>query len=343
MKSVLSFNFAISDFIARFSGELPDVTNWPRIHLQIRGETIHPLVIDPYVVKEIFDREELQLPENQLISDKLSLKFCCINSKREVLQVDQDASCMDIANRSGRGMRSFCEIQDATANSEGDDQHVKAFAIDRYDNVYLIIKFNDRATNKYVFVLFVYDFTGKKQHERVLHLQFEFEFLLSITLKLCVNNDIFIHQNGDDSIYVFDINGNLKSRLSLERNSSYHHSEDDISMECVTDDDIIMRTRQSVQLYTKEGKLKQTINVKNDIEAVSYNCVTSKIEILVKKESMLGMTSYHILSYSESNEVECLYLPIERNSRRLRFCNHAAGPTALMIHNQRNKNHIILM
>ena len=344
VKSVLSFNFAISDFIARFSGELPDVTNWPRIHLQIRGETIHPLVIDPYVVKEIFDWEELQLPENQLISDKLSLKFCCINSKREVLQVDQDASCMDIANRSGRGMKSFCEIQDATANSEGDDQHVKAFAIDRYDNVYLIIKFNDRTTNKYVFVLLVYDITGKKRHERVLHLQFEFEFLLSITLKLCVNNDIFIHQNGDDSIYVFDINGNLKFRLSLERNSSNHRSGDDISMECVTDDDdIIMRTRQSVLLYTKEGKLKQTINVKNDIEAVSYNCVTSKIEILVKKESILGMASYYILSYSESNEVERLYLPIERNSRRLRFCNHAVGPTALMIHNHRNKNHIILM
>ena len=46
--SVLSFNLAVSEFIARFSGELPDIITWPRIHVPTRDETIHPLVIDPF-------------------------------------------------------------------------------------------------------------------------------------------------------------------------------------------------------------------------------------------------------------------------------------------------------
>ena len=67
VKSVLSLNFGISKFIAaRFSSELHDVTNWPGIPLPTKGkaELIHPLVIYPFTVKEIFDKEELL--ENQL-------------------------------------------------------------------------------------------------------------------------------------------------------------------------------------------------------------------------------------------------------------------------------------
>ena len=71
VKSVLSLNFAISKFVAKFSGELPNVLrNWPRIHLSTR-ETIHPLLLDVDVVKDIFDKEEFQPPENQITSSRL--------------------------------------------------------------------------------------------------------------------------------------------------------------------------------------------------------------------------------------------------------------------------------
>ena len=88
-------------------------------------------------------------------------------------------------------------------------------------------------------------------------------------------------------------------------------------------------TDQSVLVYTKEGKLKHTMKVKNDIEAVTYNYVTSKIEILIKKETFLETKSYYIRSYSEGDEVsECLYLPVKSSSWGLSFCQHAAGATA---------------
>ena len=62
MKSVLSFNFAVSDFIARYSGELPDPNNWPRFRLAEK-ETIHPLFLDADVIREIFQQEKIQQPE----------------------------------------------------------------------------------------------------------------------------------------------------------------------------------------------------------------------------------------------------------------------------------------
>ena len=68
VKSVISLNFGISEFIAMFSGKLPNMTNWPKIPLPTRDGTINPLVIDPSVVKDMFNNVESQLPEDQLIS-----------------------------------------------------------------------------------------------------------------------------------------------------------------------------------------------------------------------------------------------------------------------------------
>ncbi len=51
VKSVLSLNFAVSEFVARFSGELPDVRNWPRIHLSTRLESINPLHLNIIIMQ----------------------------------------------------------------------------------------------------------------------------------------------------------------------------------------------------------------------------------------------------------------------------------------------------
>ena len=312
VKSVISLNFGISKFIARFSSELHDVTNWPRIPLPTKAQLIHPLVIDPFTVKEIFDKEEL--PENQLTLDTAGFGLnYVINSKREVLWADEDATCINIVNRSG-DMKRFCELRQATANPKGDNQYPVALAIDHDDNVFLIICFRDRISEEYVHVLFVYDHTGKKTHEHVLDL------LPCISaLNLCVvDNDIFIHKNFDDFIHICDSKGNLKSRLPLEQNSSYH-SGDFISMECVTDDrDIVTCTDENVLVYTKEGKLRRMIKVsemikkRDEIKAARYNKVTSKIEVLVGKKSSFETRSYCILSFSESGEVDSrLHLPVK--------------------------------
>ena len=313
VKSVLSLNFGISEFVERFTGELPDVSNWPRIHLPNRGETIHPLIINPLVTMKI-GIKKFQLPENQLTLDTAGFGLnYVINSKREVLWADEDGTCINIVNRSGN-MKRFCELRQATANPKGDNQYPVALTIDRDDNVFLVICFRDRISNEYVYVLLVFDPMGNEQHEHILHLP---SFISA--LNLCVvNNNIFIHKNFDDFIHICDSKGNLESRLSLEQNSSYHKGNF-ISMQCVTDDsNIVVCTDENVLVYTKEGKLKRMIKVPemikkgDEIKAARYNKVTSKIEVLVGKKSSFETRSYYILSFPESDEVDSyLHLPVK--------------------------------
>ena len=354
VKSVLCLNFAVSEFVAKFSGELPNISNWPRIHLPTRGKTIHPLVIDSEVVKEIFGKKQFQLPENQINSDGVFLENCCINSKEELLM--SNLTHVEIVPRSGEE-KSLCKLPTKKRGH---------LAIDRRDSVFVITystygppsKLNPidailahlclaacrQCTRTVEYFLRVFDSSGNKKHECKL------DFLESVTLdtlNCVVNNDIFIHKDTESFVYICDFKGNFKSRLSFEENSSYRSGRDFISMECVTDDDgIVMRTRKNVLVYTKEGMLTRTIKVKHYIEAVTYNYVTSKIEILVKKKSPFKKSMrYYIYSYSESNEVERLYVPVKCSptlGRRIRFCQHPAGCAALVIENNAAEEHSII-
>ena len=224
VKSVFCLNFAVSEFVAKFSGELPNISNWSRVHLPTRSKTIHALVIDSEVVKEIFGKEQFQLPENQIISDGVFLENCCINSKEELLL--SNLTHVEIVPRSG---------EEKFANYL---QKRGRLAIDRRD-VYVIIYSTHRPPSECNLidtilyhlclaacqclgtvecVMRVFDSSGNKKQECKL------DFLESVTLDTlnCVaNNDIFIHQDRESFIYICDFYGNFKSRLSLEQNSSY--------------------------------------------------------------------------------------------------------------------------
>ncbi len=89
VKSVLSLNFAILEFAAKFTGELPNMKNWPRIHLSTRNKTIHPLFLDNDVVKKILGMEEFQSPIQGISTELLSSDFCCTNSKGQLLGILQ--------------------------------------------------------------------------------------------------------------------------------------------------------------------------------------------------------------------------------------------------------------
>jgi hypothetical protein len=150
------------------------------------------------------------------------------------------------------------------------------------------------------------------------------------------DGDVIIFISGKDYLYVCDSDGNLKSRLSLE----HHGFElDFISLGCVTDqNEIIMISRKSpildntfMLVYTKEGKFKRAICLCYSVYAVTYNYATSKIEILVGKESTLGITtSYCILSYSENYDVECLYLPVTTRLGHPTIVTHPTGHAAFV-------------
>ena len=338
VKSVLSLNFAVSEFVARFSGELPDVRNWPRILLSTRLESIHPLLLGDDAIRQIFGDEEFQPPENHVTLEKAGLWRCCINSKGELIALfenERDHVC--ILKRSGE-LKTFCHLRQATANLKSERRKVDALAVDFYDNVYLIIHFpfdrDPRPVTMKMLVLFVFDSNGNGKSENVL----DFIKVAYVCGMSCVVNrdgDVIIHFNGEYHLYVCDSSGNLESRLSLE----YWHGILPRNLQCVTDkNEVIMLGKKNtfqnnydVLVYTKEGTLKRMIHVKNQVDAVTYNWGTSQIEILVSKESTLSTTkSHHIRSYSEKDDVEYLYLPFTRWLGLPRMVSHRAGPAAFV-------------
>ena len=290
VKSVLSLNFAILEFVVKFTGELPNMKNWPRIHLSTRNKTIHPLFLDNDVVKKIFCMEEFQSQIPGISTELLWEDFYCTNSKGQLLVLSPYTKDVEILNNSGQ-WTTFCQLRQATENCKGEYQSVMALAIDRHDSVYVIISFEDPTGEKCVFVLFVFDSSGNEKYERVVDL-----IPLSYGNKIdCVvdnDDDIIIKDWRQDHLYVLDSNGNIKSRLSLGRGGTdqfvygYNPTEP-FSLRCVTDqNEIVMRYRTNITpdkvlVYTKEGKFKRKIKVKGNVLDAKYNDFTSKMEILV--------------------------------------------------------------
>ena len=256
--------------------------------------------------------EEFQSPIQGISTELLWGNFWCTNSKGQLLGIRRYGKDVEILNKSGQ-WTMFCQLRQATKNC-GNDQEVMALAIDRHDNVFVIINFDELTGEKCVYVLFVFDSSGNEEYERVLDLPLAFVPALNCVVDN--DDDIIIKVRFDDHLYVCDNNGNIKSRLSLEQGAAYY-SEGVTILECVTDKNkIVIRcgTRSSpdkVLVYTKEGTLKRTIKVKGEVLGVKYNDSTSsKIEILVDNES--GKRPYTILSYNDNDEVERLCLPVNR-------------------------------
>ncbi len=337
VKSVLSLNFAILEFAARFSSELPNMKKWPRIHLSTRNKTIHPLFLDNDVVKKILGMEEFQSPIQNISTELLSEYFRCTNSKGQLLVLLPYGKDVRMLNKSGQ-WTTFCLLRQATKNCNGNVQEVKALATDRHDNVFVIIRFYDRTTKKRVYVLFVFDSSGNEKCERVLDLGLSDDYLLDCVVDN--DDDIIIKERRDNHVYVWDSNGNIKSRLSLEQGADYHSGEITI-LECVTDQkEIVMRCGTSifpdkVLVYTKEGTLKRRIKVKGTVLGVKYNDSTSKIEILVDNES--EKRPYSILSYNDNDEVERLCLPV--NELEYSPCRHSL---VLISQNDSRENYQVL-
>ena len=337
VKSVLSLNFAILEFAAKFSSELPNMKNWPRIDLSTRNKTIHPLFLDNDVVKKILGMEEFQSPIEGISTILLSEYICCTNSKGQLLGILPHDKDVKILNKSGQ-LTMFCQLRQATENY-GDVQEGMALATDRHDNVFVIISFGYYTRDKFVHVLFVFDSSGNEKCERVLALPFSFFH----TLDCVVDNDddIIIKVRLDNRLYVCDRKGNIKSRLALEQGAAYQLGKVTM-LDCVTDkNEIVMRCvtpllPDKVLVYTKEGTLKRTIKVKGVVLGVKYNDSTSKIETLVHNES--EKRPYSILSYNNDNdEMESLCLPVEGGA-----CSASLHYAVLISQNNSRENYQVL-
>lgn len=360
VKSVLLLNFAISRFITTFSVELPNVKSWPRIHLLTKGETMHPLLLDIDVLKNVFGKMQFQLPEKQDILPTMTCSlFSCINSKGQLLYYRNHH--VYVLNRSG-GLKMFCEFRQATAQLGAMNRRVRAIAVDRHDNVYVFVsfadwKFDTESDNKldvwYAYAMFIFDSNGNEKCKHVLDIHFP---VCPKYFKCVVKNDgdILIQFWPNNFLYICDGNGDGESVLFLKENSSNPNSclRGDMNLQCVTDqNDIVVHKLKNVLVFTEDGMLKRQIQI--DIDdmgrclGVTYNFTTSRLEILTQNLSFFPETTfYSIRSCSEDDKVECLRLPLTEGIWCLAwFSSHPAGPSvfAYLRHNHGMGIRIVFM
>ena len=168
-------------------------------------------------------------------------------------------------NRSG-DLDTFCLVPESRANLNKTDQEVKALAIDRYDNVFVIIKVKKCTGHKNLYVLFAFDSSGNVQYERVLDFLKSLDGSSFFSEWSCVatnDGDLMIQSPGE-KFYVCNSSGNLKYFLS--RLQPFPH------LDCVTDqNEIVIHTISDVLLFTKEGEIKRKVTVNGIIESVIFN------------------------------------------------------------------------
>ena len=178
-------------------------------------------------------------------------------------------------------------------------------------------------------VVKIFDSKGNEQRECLS--DFLDRNFNSIECVVSNDGDIVFHVSG--CLYICNSNGELKFQSQLQDISSKLGRS--ISLQCITDhNEIVMCLNKSVLVYTKEGMLKRKIDTNCKVEAARYNFVTSKIEVLGTKKAILFQTwsSYYIISYSENDQVDCLYLPVGQPGRCIIFCSHPGGPSVFTLY-----------
>lgn len=325
VKSVISLNYAILEFITKFSGELLSVQKWPRIHQPTRNETIHPLLIEPFCELFVENSNCFPIRKYAIIYTPMIRLNCCvaINSKGEFLYLNKYRNISIINRASGDASSwkiSFQLRLQSIAKRIGANPKITVLAIDRYDNVYIIIHYDACINFQGGYVLFVFDSDGNKKHDRTLDFLGEERQLAECV----VNNDgeVLIHAKSRNLLYICDDTGTLKYCLPTLKS---------IRLQCVTSEDeiVMIKGTKDVLVYTKKGKFIRKITVKDDVHRVAYNYQTSKLDIAVTNASSITF----ILSYLGNDEVERLYAPIEKRGSIIagHFSYHPAGPGFFML------------
>ena len=341
LQSVLSFNFAVSDFVTSIPGESPNVRNWPRIHLSSEGETTHPLIFGADIVKEIFnDDNNFQLPENHVSFTNVGAHpHFAINSKEQLIVKSSSTDTPAYIVSKTEEKKEFFQLRQPKVNTENREQQVKALAIDHKDNVFVIVDIY--TSSEHIYVLFVFNSSGKEQYEKVLDIKED--IVLSDTCVITHDGHFMLQKKNEWKIYIFDRKGELINTLY-----SYFGSP---RLECTSDqNELIMSVldedEDDVVRVWAEKKLKREIEV-DGVQKVNFNYAASKIEVLTETLSLLGTarqtTAWCIHSYSADSDTphERLYIPTK--SEYACYVSHPCGPSALIRYSSSSAKEAIFM
>ena len=294
IKSVLSINHALYDFVSKYCSESPIPLAWPGIELT--GRTFHPIINAQEVLTKTSSSAEFVPQLNRVVvHPRISRRDFAVNSRGDVVLLTENKITIIYSTGESKDV-----MLPEPAESDVVCRLAMDVAVDSNDNVYALRRFDRHDENggtKYDYVLYVFDENYNVKYVSVL------DFLhgwMNSLLKIAVdkNGNLYFITLGKNQVYVCDNEGKLKFKFERDRDNLRSLSISNNNDVMIVSDD-----RSAVQIYTTEGNLKSTIKVPEGHDAwrVAFHYGMCKIIVLTYVEKQ---KSCFILVFSKTGELE---------------------------------------
>ena len=330
VRSVMLINYVLFQYVSKFSSiKYSAVLAWPTIKLDDRS--FNPILDwqDISTRKSMAMSMGEELPNELILEEEINPYCSAVNSHGDVI-VGVDTGSIKIMNKTGES-----KVVKLPEPSKGSviNQRIKALAVDKDNNVYVVRCLATRTENgdvtrsKYVLTV-LDDKYNEKQDPRTL------EFLPEASdyyVKIAINknNNIIMTKFDDFPVYICDNTGKLKHKfergLRFIRNFGIS-GQDEIM--------IASHDSQAVEIYSEEGNLKSTIKLPegHTIQGLAFHYVICKI-IVLTHGYVREKNSCFLLCYAEAGELESTTFLCKRNFAESlpNITSHPSGPVAVVM------------
>ena len=315
VKSVRMINYVLYRFVSKLSTKHCSTLTWPTI--QLPGRSFN-LIWD---LREISTREswgkDLIQPFNRLeLNESINPYYSAVNSRGEIVSIDRKRGDMTVISRTGTTKLSFPteDIETRVIARE-----VLAFGINEKNDVYLVV-FEKTFENVdgYVALYILDEYYTRVKHKSTLDFLSKLSEITFQIVRMAVNknNNIVITCTpavfDDGYVYICDNTGQLKHKFVWERTKQKF----EYKMMSISDkNEVILAAmfRNNVDLYTKEGKLKMTLELPgHKIYGVAFHFIVRKIIVLSRLKDYPNLHdvsgprrfSFFLHCYSETGKLE---------------------------------------
>ena len=315
VKSVMLVNYVLFDYVLKFGGNNPALQCWPTV--EIPDRSFHPICEWMLISQRKSMGKELdQRPGRVELDKEIALYHAAVNSRSEVIVLASGGSVKVI---SITGESKTVELPDPT------EFRVEAFAVDKNDKVYVMIRRRKRPTVHGDSYYSYYELCILDENYNVIN-TCPLSFLREppVQIKINKSNDIIIRPYKDPVVYICDNVGQLKHKFETT-NCDYK------PILSISEKNEIITSHffsHKVEIYTEEGNLKSTIKLPEDhsVLSVAFHHVLSEIIALTRNYSD---GSYFLLNYSESGELKTTAFVCK--DYNIAITSHPSGPFVVVM------------
>ena len=224
------------------------------------------------------------------------------------------------------GERKKVELPATYRECEVVEQFIRAVAVDKNNNVYIVKWLKIRTVNsdeERLNMLYILDvnYSVKQEHKLdFLEVKNKYD---DVKIAINKNNDIVMSKEGAPEVIVYDIRGNLKHKFKQESLNRLRR----LSISNKNEIMVSSKYCRAVYIYSEEGNLKSTVNLPEGhwLCGMAFHFVYGKLIVMTEKKH-----SYFILCYTEEGELETTTYFCKDGSHEI--MSHPSGPIAVLDH-----------